>query len=506
MKHLQEYVTVNLYNHIFEAATGVNLKTASNINNVLEYFKTYQKNKKCIIPDSEDIRKQYNEFEKWFCDFDDITAALFFLKTNGMLCMYEPHVKNMSNEELEKISIRRDGENYYLPNIKAKLEATSKKIDSAKSDLKIWPDIWDKYIVRGKHQLEENAKMPTTVIDFKNQGAYVLKNILHIKQDLYTSFKNIFGEESVLTNIFEPSNNVKKYLSSLNTDDRREISNNMANVLSEPLAIISLIENIDDVQTKIKEKFDKDLGELYEIIIPIRQNWPVADYYAHFKNIPDRLIAISVKSNGAGNSSTIMGCLPIVDIDKISISDKDKNALLDFFNEILPQFETDNKIELKLSKEIKERVQNISLYTLYLLKEETNNTKISNAKKLINSFNNLINLLKNENDLYNQLYKICELKGTNVIEKIFVCLFNANTKTIELIKNAVGDATSCYKITVNNNGNVSCTKQSPEGNAFRLIIKSGGQGLNLIVKNGKLEDVKLGHKTSQGQWLGYTFH
>lgn len=504
MKHLLDYIFESDMLNIFESAIGIKL-SSKNINLIVDYLDDKQKGKKCIIPDSDDVRKQYSEFEKWFCDFDDINDALFFLKTNGMLCMYEPHVKNMSNEELEKISIRREGENYYLPNIKSKLEATSKKINSAKSDLKIWPDIWDKYIVRGEHQLEENAKMPTTVIDFKNQGAYVIKNVSEIKKDLYKSFENIFGKDSILTQIFA-SDNIKTYLSNLKDEDHKEVSNNMANVLSEPLAIISLIENIDGVQTKIKEQFDKDLGDLYEIIIPIRQNWPVADYYAHFKNMPNRLIAISVKSNGAGNSSTIMGCLPIVNIDKISINDKDKNVLLDFFNEIIPQFETDNKIELKLSKEIKENVQNISLYTLYLLKEESKDTKNSNAKKLINSFDKLIDLLKNQKDLYSQLHKICELGGTNVIEKIFVCLFNANPKSIELIKNAVGDATSCYKITVNNNGNVKCIKQSPEGNSFRLIIKSGGQGLNLIVKNGKLNDIKLGHKTSQGQWLGYTFH
>lgn len=504
MKHLLDFILESNMLNIFEGAVGVKL-SSKNVNLIVDYLDDKQKGKKCIIPDSNDVRKQYSEFEKWFCDFDDINDALFFLKTNGMLCMYEPHVKDMSNEELENFSIRREGENYYLPNIKAKLEATSKKINSAKSDLKIWPDIWDKYIVRGEHQLEENAKMPTTVIDFKNQGAYVIKDVSEIKKDLCKSFENIFGKDSILTQIFA-SDNIKTYLSNLKDEDRKEVSNNMANVLSEPLAIISLIENIDDVQTKIKEQFDKDLGDLYEIIIPIRQNWPVADYYAHFKNMPDRLIAISVKSNGAGNSSTIMGCLPIVDIDKISINDKDKNVLSDFFNEIIPQFETDNKIELKLSKEIKENVQNISLYTLYLLKEESKDTKNSNAKKLINSFDKLIDLLKNQKDLYSQLHKICELGGTNVIEKIFVCLFNANTKSIELIKNAVGDATSCYKITVNNNGNVKCIKQSPEGNAFRLIIKGGGQGLNLIVKNGKLNDIKLGHKTSQGQWLGYTFH
>ena len=501
MKHLLEYINESL---ICEGAVGVKL-TSRNIELVIDYLNNNQKDNKCIIPDSDDIRKEYSQLEKWFCEYDDVTNALFFLKTNGDLCMYEPNVKGMSDEELEKFAIKRDGENYYLPGIKAKIEATSKRINSAKTDLKIWPNVWDKYIVRGEHQVDDKAKMPTTVIDFKNQGAYVLRDLSAIKEDLHKSFENLFGADSVLTKVFA-ADDIKKYLSELSGDEKDEVSKSMANVLSEPLAILALIDNIDGAQDAIRGAFDEELGDLFEIVIPIRQNWPVADYYAHFKNLPDRLVAVSVKSNGAGNSSTILGCLPIVDIDTVSVSDKDSENLLAFFNEVIPQFETESKVELKLSDNVKEKIQNLSLYTLSLLKEETSNPKTSNPQKLVTSFEHLIDLIKDEKDLYTQLHKICELAGTNVIEKIFGCLFNANEKTIDLIKNAVADATSCYKITVSNAGKVSCIKQAPEGRSFRLILKQGGQGLKLQVEGGKLVDVQKGHKTSQGQWLGYTFH
>lgn len=501
MKSLLEYINECL---ICEGAVGVKL-TSKNIELVINYLNNNQKDNKCIIPDSDDIRKEYSQFEKWFCEYDDVTNALFFLKTNGDLCMYEPNVKGMSDEELEKFAIKRDGENYYLPGIKAKIEATSKRINSAKTDLKIWPDVWDKYIVRGEHQVDDKAKMPTTVIDFKNQGAYVLRDLSAIKEDLHKSFEKLFGSDSALTKVFA-TDDVKKYLSELKGDDKEEISKSMANVLSEPLAILALIENIDDAQEKVRNEFEEDLGELFEIVIPIRQNWPVADYYAHFKNLPDRLIAISVKSNGAGNSSTIMGCLPVVELDTVTTNDKDSESLLEFFNEVIPQFESESKVELKLSDKVKDKVQNLSLYTLSLLKEETTNSKTSNPQKLVSSFEHLIDLIKGEKEMYSQLHKICELAGTNMIEKIFGCLLNANPKTIDLIKNAVADATSCYKITVSNTGKVSCIKQSPEGRSFKLILKQGGQGLKLHVENGKLVNVEKGHKTSQGQWLGYTFH
>jgi hypothetical protein len=507
MKHLLEYINECL---ILEGATGVDLKkTKSNIQRVVNYFNDNIKDNKCIMPDSDTVKNEYPELSDWFCEYEDVENALFFLKSNGNLCMYEPKVTGMSDEELKKFNIKREGEKYILPGIKTKLEATSKKIGSANSYVKVWPDEWDKFIVTGEHKVSD-TKLPTTVIDFKNQGAYVLKDgenwsLTNIKHDLYKSFEKLFGKDSVLTKIFA-TENIKRYLSELSAEEKTVVSNSMANVLSEPLALIAMLENIDDVQREVKDAISsEELGKLYEVVIPIRQNWPVADFYVHFENLPDRLVAISVKSNGAGNTSTIMGCLPVVELDSVKLTDKDSENLLTFFNDIIPQFEKEGNVELKLSNETKDKVQNLSLYTLLLLKEETCNSKAGNAKKLIAAFENLINLIKDNEELYLQLHKICELAGTNTIEKIFVCLFNANPKTIDLIKNAVGNATSCYKIKVSNAGEAKCTKQSPEGRLFRLVVKQGGQGLNLIVKNGELIDVKIGHKTSQNQWLGYTF-
>ena len=496
MKRLQEYCLENLIS-IFEGAVGIKLNRSKNIELIINYLSKYFKDIKCIIPDSEEIISKYQDIKNWFTN-DVNEYSLFYLKNNDNLCLYEPNVNNMSNDELNKYGISRNNETYHLDSIDLKIEATSKRINSSKSTIKIWPEKWNKYIVKGEHKIDNTAKMPTTIIDFKNQGAYVLNKISEIKNDLYESFVQNFGEDSPLSKLFKVKD-VKDYLNNLNADDQEIIKTNMANILSEPLAIIALIDNIDMVQAKISE--DK-LGDLYEIIIPIKQNWPVADFYAHFKNLPDRLIAISVKSNGSGNSSTIIGCLPIIDITKPEISSKDKDTLLDFFNEIIPQYETTKNIELKISDELQDKLQNISLYALYLLIEESK-TKNSNVVRLVNTFDNLIELIKNQ-DIYNELHKICELKGTNNIEKILISLFNINKNCISLIKNAVADATSCYKITVNNVGNVKCTKQSNNG-SFRLIYKGGGQGLNLIVNDGKLKDVTLGHKTSQGQWLGYSF-
>ena len=46
--------------------------------------------------------------------------------------------------------------------------------------------------------------MPTNVIDFKNQGAYIIPKgeLSKIKSDLYESFVNIFGEDSIIAKIF----------------------------------------------------------------------------------------------------------------------------------------------------------------------------------------------------------------------------------------------------------------------------------------------------------------
>ena len=502
MKHLNEFLCESI---ITEAATGVKLNSGENLDLIIDYLDKYLGDTKCIIPDSESVQMQNPKLQRWFCS-DDISNALFFLKSNGFLCMYEPKVLSMTDSELSELSITRTGEKYQLPGIKAKLEPTSKKLNSAKTDLKIWPDKWDKYIVRGEHKVDETAKMPTTVIDFKNQGAYVLKNVSSIREDIFDSFKEKFGAKSVVTQLFS-GDDFKKYLSGLDSSGKEEISSMMANVISEPLAIVALITNAEGVQDQIRREISsEDLGELYEIIIPIRQNWPVADFYAHFRNLPDRLIAISVKSNGPGNSSTILGCLPVANVGNLSASNSDSSALIDFFNELIPMFDTDKNVSLNVSDKLSGQLKGVSLYALSLLKKETENTRTSSADKLVNTFRNLINLTKKDKDLYTQLSKICDLGGTNVIEKFLVCLFNINPEVIRIIRDAVADAISCYKITVSNNGNVKCTKQSPDSGSFHLMTKQGGQSLKFTIENGKITDVQKGHKAKQGQWIGFTFH
>lgn len=505
MKELYLYLLENT--NIFESATGVKI-TDKNIDIIVKYLSEYQNEVKCVIPDSDEIRSKYAEFDKWFCDYDDISKALFFLKTNGMLCMYEPNVKSMSDKELEEIHITRKGEDYYLPGIATKLQATSKKINSSKTYIKIWPDSWDKYIVKGEHKIDKYSSMPTTVIDFKNQGAYVIpmEDFDKIKPDLYISFVKNFGDDSLLSEIFD-AKDIKKFLSGLDAQSKKEVSKSMANVLSEPLAILYALDNVDGVQTFIRNSFDEPLGEIDQIIIPIRQNWPVADFYIHFTEMPARLVAVSVKSKGAGNSSTFLGCLPVASIDNISVSKKDYEALKEFFEVIIPQINTDKKSSLKIDNNLSNRLKNVAMYALYLLKEQTKDSKIKNANKLVNTFESLIDLLKKDKELYDKLYKVCELEGTNVIEKFLVTLFNTNEAVISIIKNAVADATSCYKITVYDNGKASCLKQSPDNGTFRLKIKQGGQSLNFeFDNNDNLIDITKGHKTSQGQWFGYEFH
>lgn len=503
MKELYLYLLENI--NIFESATGVKI-TNKNINTIIDYLSEYQYGVKCIIPDTDEIRNNYIELEEWFCGYNDISKALFFLKSNGMLCMYEPNVKSMSDKELEDLHITRKGEAYYLPGITTKLEATSKRLNSAKTDIKIWPESWDKYIVKGSHKVDRFAQLPTTVIDFKNQGAYIIpiEDFDKIKPDLYNSFVKNFGNDSLLSEIFD-AKDIKKFLSNLDSEERKEISNSMANVLSEPLSILYLLDDTDNVQTIIRKSFDELLGEIDQIIIPISQNWPVADFYVHFKEMPARLVAISVKSNGAGNTSTVLNCLPVADVNKVSPSDKDIKALKEFFEETLPQFNSDKKFSLNVSKSISSKLKNVAMYALYILKEQTKESKIKNADKLINTFEDLVGLVENT-EVYEQLYKICKLGGTNVIEKFLIALFNTNEQVLSIIKNAVADATSCYKITVYDNGKASVLKQSPDNNSFRLKMKQGGQGLDFKFDKGKLVDITLGHKTSQGQWIGYEFH
>jgi hypothetical protein len=85
-------------------------------------------------------------------------------------------------------------------------------------------------------------------------------------------------------------------------------------------------------------------------------------------------------------------------------------------------------------------------------------------------------------------------------------MFNTNDVVLSIIKDAVADATSCYKITVYDNGKASVIKQSSDSNSFKLIAKQCGQGLNFeFDKNDKIVNITKGHLTKQHQWFGYKF-
>ena len=61
MKHLSEYVFENLIN---EAAKGINMKVEKNLTDIITYLNIYQKNTKCIIPDSDEIKNKYSKLKK----------------------------------------------------------------------------------------------------------------------------------------------------------------------------------------------------------------------------------------------------------------------------------------------------------------------------------------------------------------------------------------------------------------------------------------------------------
>lgn len=513
------------YLRIFEAASGPDLNRGKNIAAFKSYLQKYHSDHRCIIPDNDDVRNKYNDLQEWFCNDDNTNDALFYLKSNDSICMYKPNADRFDDAALAKIAIkRRDDGAYNITDdgtpgkckITAKLEATQKALNSAITDAKIWPDKWDKFIVKGEFELGDKSEMPPTVIDFKSQGAYVLNSgqFNQIQTDLRNQFEKTFGADSVCTRTIG-SNDIPGFLKNVydeNSEDRKTVEQMMANVLSEPLAILYVLNNINGICDSICKSVSGSrtgLGQLEQIIIPIRQNWPVADFYIRFSKMPNRLIAVSVKSNGAGNSSTILGCLPIVDSNDVTITDKDKDALKAMFETIIPQLNTTGKAGLKLKNG--NDLENVAMYALHTLKQETLK-KAGNAQRLINTYNSLLNIIGIDADngdsandidksLCNTLTKISTLGGTNVIEKILVCLFNTSNAVIEKIKNAVADATSCYKITVCIDGSASCIQQSPNSSKFRLINKQGGQSL-IFTANG---DVKLGHKTKQGQWIGYSF-
>ena len=493
MKSIIEYIYENI--NIFESSTGLSLSVDSNIKKLLEYLKKYFNNKKCILPDNKQVIDKFDLLKEWFINDNDTSKPFFYLKNNSHNYLCINGNIDLSDDELNTYGITKKGNNeYYLEGIKAKLQTTHKK--DGRINVKIWPSKWG--IIKGKYD--------ETNIDFKQKGAYLieLNDISSIKNDLYESFKNTGELPDEIINIFNENTNIKEYLNKISKEDY--FKKYKANILSEPIAILSVIENINNIQDDIRKSFlNNDLGDLIKIVIPISENWTDADFYITFEKIPNELIPISVKSgNIGGHKSTILNC---IGADKeykkqyIQITNDIKQSCIDIFKEIIPN------LNGKIDKITNKNIDNISLYTLNMLEHFCRQDKMKNEPILIETFNELINLVK-DSEIYQGLKLISTNKATNIIDKIFCALFNSSNKCMDRIKNVINTVKAQHKITLDDNGNIKYKLQNENLHNLKLYPLHGGKVSAILIINkdtNLIEDIETKQISSNGQWLGYSF-
>lgn len=492
IKHFEEYIQ-----SLNESATGLVLVNRSsktkNYDMFLQYFNSIDKkvSEDSITGDYTALELLKQDFGKFFADNTSKSKAIFYIKnrsTSVEVCINGYAVEKLSDKQLyNDYSLEYRNNKYYLSNfgIDAAFEITHKNSEKTKLYVKIWPD----NIQTGKNEIT----IGDTSYNFGNKGYILIEgsDLRNFGSIMAEHYKTVIDND-IIPYIFENPDKIEQTLKDNRNDEYLQMA--MANVLSEPLSIFAVINNINGVLDKIKSTYNNP-GELNGIIVPLLQNWPIADFYARFNNL-EILVPVSVKSNGSGNASTILSCLDTKDAYRPKASQTVENELNDFINDIVPSLE--NKKEFSWSHP----VDNLTQYLYEALLYGCQQHKYS-KNKILEIFACLSQDIKDEY-IKNIITRIYDCQGTNFIERVCVSLFNKNQKIISDISEQVGRATSCHKVTVYSNGKIDHTLQSENG-TLKLKSRAGGQSVIFTIEGDKITSINQGALNKQGQWFGYTF-
>ncbi len=513
MKGILEYIYESDIINIFES---LNLKTEKNIDKLYIYLSNVFDNIKCIKCDDKKTETNYNKLSNWFIENDNDGKPFFYLKSNGKFCINGNYVNNtddlskyflLYDNESGKYNITYKENNNQLINIKLYVTHKHNNI----YDKKIWPSDW------------EIIKSYGNNLNFGNKGAYkIAANGNNILNDLKNVFDN-YDDENIkkLSNIFIEKNfkNLEKYIKDNNFSEEFEKYN--AKVLSEPIALISSIFNINNILDKIKENKEDILKDtkLTDIIIPIAQNWKDADFYLIFKNSEEKEnnlgipISISVKSgpNGGGAYSSVLSSLQYINIEDKNYDLKNLEEYNELFKEVIPLLKFNTKKTLN-----KDIVSNNSAYFILSKLIEQCKSNINQEKKMYNAYKQIILPLKDKyNETYEQLYLILNdnkngRPSYNLIERIFCLIFNANENVLNIIQEVVSNTKANFKIDVNDNGNIKLITQFNNRlfSSFKLYprITSGHFHGTVTIENNKIINIETYASTDRCLWFGYKFN
>lgn len=528
MKHLQEFIIENIIN-IFEAS-GTLHKEGINISKYFDEFIKYLDKFNISISTDNNLSEEYKtKLSKYITtDVKELSKCLFIIKngTKGSGIVLNGAIIDLfDNNDINKYQfVKKDIKHYDLKlsddivikdiyvSHKSKLEGT----------LKIWPKEWDNIIVTNKEQ-KEYPNYP----EFGNQGAYIIKgdNLINFKNSISQTIKKSIGENDLVYQIFNAKNPFEFMHDKIKNGsdvDKLKIKQNLANVLSEPLAILSLLLNKDNVLDKILDDIKiegdeidhKDI-KINNIAIPISQNFKLADFFVQFEYDGTNYgMPVSVKSghkkSDHGNMASFMRYLGF-DPDfpknepKHNINQKKLDEFLSLY---LESIKNDSKLS-ELYKNFKEqdidKIQDFILDCVeYAYVNEAKQFRKNPDLKdtLYKAYDRIIK------DTNKELYKeLNSLQGNeNFIEKMIIRIFKLSNHILGRLKRMIGLNAKCHKITVMSNGNCTCVQQDENTTAnITLKTQGGGRGYNIKFDNGKIVGFDFNGKQSNGQFLCYSF-
>ena len=540
MKSLQEYIFENIIN-IFEVS-GTLHKEGINISKYFNEFKEYLDKFNIKILTDKNLSDEYKDnLSKYITtDIKELSDSLFIIK-NGIkgsgIVLNGELVDNFDDGQIKKYQlVKNDIKHFDLKlsdNIIIKdVYVTHKK--KTEGTLKIWPKEWDKIIVINKDQ-KEFPNYP----DFGNQGAYIIKdeNLNNFKDIISQTIKNAVGENDLVYQIFN-NNDPFKFMAEKHKNgsdsEKLKISQNLANVLSEPLSILAVLVNKDNVLDKIlddikiegEEVDHKDI-KISNIAIPISQNFKLADFFVQFShNDVNYGMPISVKSghkkSDHGNMASFMRYLGFdQEFPKSAPKNNIKSSAYEAFLSLYLQSIKNDKsksinklsdltnLDATLGKQITENdINKIQEFVLDCVeysyindaKEIRKNPDLKDT--LYNAYKRIIDGVNK--DLYDELNS---LQGNeNFIEKMIIHIFKLSNHILGRLKRMIGISAKCHKITIMSDGTCSCVQQD-ENTKANIILKaqSGGRGYDIKFNNGKINGYSFNGKQSNGQFLCYSF-
>jgi len=537
MISLRDYAIEKLF--IKESINPTLHKSGINISKYFDLFKQYVEKHNIKILRTKDIADEYaNRLGKYISfNKEDLTSALFIIKDgtkksgivlNGAVidCFDDDRLNNYS-------LVRKDLKHYDLilpENVIIRDIYVSHK-NKLEGLLKIWPKEWDNIIIHNTDKKEYEVYP-----DFGKQGAYLIKkeNLINYKKIISETLKNEVNEDDIVYKIFN-SNNPFTFMEEIDKngspEEKLKLKQNLANVLSEPLSILAVLNNQDGVRADMLKGLTingKTINDnnvhISSIAVPLKQNFPLADFFVQFETNDggESGLPVSVKSGHKnsehGHATTFISCLSKDDDVQVYNNVPKYNKNIEKYNMFMKEYLNYIKRNERgpiiknnlLTKSVIDDIQNFVLSCLKYThkKNDKKENRRQNVKGIVknmlyDTYEYMINVI-DDPEMKQEYKQLCDCE--NFIEKMIINILRLSDNALNKLKYLIGKNEKCHKITIRGNGHCECNIQD-EKNTGQLMLKSnaGGKGYTLKIKNNKIVGYDYNGRKGNGQYLCYIF-